>query len=346
MTFPFTCSACGHVNSFGWSQVGQQINCAGCEKPMMVPVPREVVGPVVPAPTTFRFRCPACRRKFSIKRELAGKKIRCTGCGAGVRVPLTEDQPATLTGRGARTTDPTTAGHSGSTSAPAARIDKRAEAEPAEKPPSPLLDDLGWIETARRPRRRRRVLPSRSEHMEKVREEVAENEAADAQAKLLGAKKRMKRKKKKGYFDAKETLQLVAGVGALVALLAFLAWGYPEFRFPLGGSLCVIGFIVYLLGSAALRQIVAEEGFLKLMFYRFCPPYQWWYVMTHWEETRDFFAFFVAGSVIMAIGGGIIKTSAEGKRAEASDRAYRKMQEPKPVQSPPAFLKGTRRDGD
>jgi hypothetical protein len=100
------------------------------------------------------------------------------------------------------------------------------------------------------------------------------------------------------------------------------------------------------LGSAALRQLVAEEGILKLMLYRFCPPYQWWYVMTHWEDTRDFFAFFVAGSAIMAIGGGIIKTSAEGKRAEASDRAFRKMQERRPVDAAPVISKGARRDAD
>ena len=81
---------------------------------------------------------------------------------------------------------------------------------------------------------------------------------------------------------------------------------HVQFRFPLGGILCVIGLIVYLLGSAALRQLVAEEGVFKALLYRFCPPYQWWYVLTHWEETRDFFAFFLAGAAIMTIGGGII----------------------------------------
>ena len=100
---------------------------------------------------------------------------------------------------------------------------------------------------------------------------------------------------------------------------------HVQFWFPLSGILCVIGVIVYLLGSVALRQLVAEEGDFKALLYRFCPPYQWWYVLTHWEETRDFFAFFLAGAAIMTIGGGIIKTSAEGKRAEASDRAYQKM---------------------
>jgi hypothetical protein len=141
-------------------------------------------------------------------------------------------------------------------------------------------------------------------------------------------------------------LQLVAGVGALVALLAFLAWGYPACRFPLGGFLCVIGFIVYLLGSVSLRQVVAEEGILKLLLYRFCPPYQWWYVMTHWEETRDFFAFFVAGAAIMTIGGAIIKTSDEGKRAEVSERAFQKMQRGRQAEAPPAVLRDIGRNDD
>ena len=171
--------------------------------------------------------------------------------------------------------------------------------------------------------------------MEQVREQVAEEEAVETKKKAQHAKKRKKKRKGSSYFDAKETLKLVAGVSALVGVLAFLAWGYPEFRFPLGGALCVIGFIVYLLGSAALRQLVAEEGVFKALLYRFCPPYQWWYVLTHWEETRDFFAFFLAGAAIMTIGGGIIKTSAEGKRAEASDRAYQKMQRGRQAQPPP-----------
>ena len=92
MTFPFTCSACGYVNQFGWSQIGQKIQCAGCEKTMTVPVPMEAVGPATTPPRATTFRCPSCRRKFSTKPELAGKKIRCNGCGAGVRVPGGEQE--------------------------------------------------------------------------------------------------------------------------------------------------------------------------------------------------------------------------------------------------------------
>ncbi len=182
--------------------------------------------------------------------------------------------------------------------------------------------------------------------MEQVREKVADEQAIETEKKIRHAKKTRKKRKGSSYFDAKETLKLVAGVGALVGVLAFLAWGYPEFRFPLGGLLCVIGFIVYLLGSAALRQLVAEEGIFKLILYRFCPPYQWWYVLKHWEETRDFFAFFLAGAAIMTIGGGIIKTSAEGKRAEASDRAYQKTQQGRGQQPPPPMFNGMGRDDD
>lgn len=95
--------------------------------------------------------------------------------------------------------------------------------------------------------------------MEQVREKVAEQEAVETEKKVEKAKKKKKRKKHSGYFDPKETLTLGAGVAALVGVLTFLAWGYPDFRFPLGGLLVVVGFIVYLLGGAALRQLVAEE---------------------------------------------------------------------------------------
>ena len=133
----------------------------------------------------------------------------------------------------------------------------------------------------------------------------------------------------------------MAWVSVLVGVLAFLAWGYPGIRFPLGAVLCVIGFIVYLLGWTAIRQVVAEEGILKAMFFRFFPPYQWWYILTRWDETRDYFAFFLAGAAIMSIGGAIIKTSEEGKRAEASDRAFQQMQKARPPEAaPPAFPGG------
>jgi ribosomal protein S27E len=349
MNFPFTCSACGQVNHFGWSQIGQKINCVGCAKSMTVPVPMETVGPAAPPPHSLTFRCPACRRKFSTKPEMAGKKVRCNGCGAGVRVPEGGEESVGQTSRSATLSDSGN-GDVGVQERPVAssvpRVDVRAVAEDGAIQPNPLLDELGWIKTARRRKRPRSVLPSRAESMEQVRQKAAEDAVILTETKATKAKKRKKKKKGASYFDARETLQLVAGVGALVALLAFLAWGYPAIRFPMGGFLCVIGFIVYLLGSSSLRQLVAEEGLLKLLAYRFCPPYQWWYVMTHWEETRDFFAFFVAGAAIMTIGGAIIKTSEEGKRAEVSDRAYQKMKRGPQAEAPPAVLKHMGRDDD
>ena len=345
MTFPFTCSSCGFVNQFGWSQIGQKIQCAGCEKTMTVPVPTDAVGPATSAPRATTFRCPSCRRKFATKPELAGKKIRCSGCGAGVRVPGMTRKPR------ARPREPGSPSRRCGISPRSNQVDtphrllgdrpQRSTRQTAEAKsntqPSPLLDELGWIETAKRPRRAEPVLPSRTELMEQVRQKAAEEEAIDTQTKAEKAKKKKKKKKGSSYFDPKETLTLVAGVGAVVAVLAFLAWGYPGIRFPLGGVLCVIGFIVYLLGWTALRQLVAEEGILKALMFRFCPPYQWWFVITRWDESRDFFAFFAAGAVIMAIGGGIIKTSEEGKRAEASDRAFPKMQQARQAEPAPAL---------
>lgn len=346
MTFPFTCSVCGFVNQFDWSQIGQQITCAGCEKPMTVPVPMDVVEPAVSAPRTTTFRCPSCRRKFSTKPELAGKKIRCTGCGAGVRVPGSDQDAAVDAARSHRN------GHRAEERVESSvrlreenrsRAESRHDEEDAAQP-SPLLDELGWLNTTKRRKRVEPTLSSRSELMEQVRQKTAEEEALASQAKVEKAKKKTKKRKKKtsSYFDPKETLQLVGGVGALVAVLAFLAWGYPGIRFPLGGVLCVIGFIVYLLGWAAIRQLVAEEGMFKAVLFRFCPPYQWWFVISRWDETRDYFAFFAAGAVIMGIGGAIIRTSEEGKRAEASDRAFQQMQKARLPEAPSPVARGDR----
>jgi hypothetical protein len=96
--------------------------------------------------------------------------------------------------------------------------------------------------------------------MEKVRQQELEAEQANTETKAEKAKKNKKRKKKgSSYFDPKETLTLVAGVGAVVGVIAFLAWGYPEFRFPLGGLLSLIGFITYLLGSVSLRKLLKTK---------------------------------------------------------------------------------------
>ncbi len=228
---------------------------------MTVPVPRETVGPPAPSCRPGTFRCPSCRRKFAIKRELAGKKIRCTGCGAGVRVPadgegsvaeLSNSAVGSVSGTG-RIERPSSSSSSSSRKRRARNddeSDERDDHEPVHY--SPLHDELGWIEKAKPPKSAEAVLPSRTELIEQEREKFAAE--AESKRRKKTSKPKKPKKKKMGYFDAKETLKLVAGVGAFVAALAFLAWGYPEFRFPLGGALCVIGFIVYLLGSAALRS--------------------------------------------------------------------------------------------
>ena len=89
----------------------------------------------------------------------------------------------------------------------------------------------------------------------------------------------------------------------------------------------MIGFIVYVLGAVSLRQLVAEEGFIKLLLFRFCPPYQWWFVVTRWQDTKDFFAFFLAGAIVMSLGGAIIKTSPLIIKGAAAEQAYKKKVE-------------------
>jgi DNA-directed RNA polymerase subunit RPC12/RpoP len=351
MTFPLTCLACGHVDHVEWSQIGQKIACGGCARTATVPAPMETVGEPVVQALNLKFRCPSCGRKFATKPELAGKKIRCTSCGAGVRVPAGE---ANFVANSAQAPTNSFGGVDASASPPRSdrdlpvRADVSAWADDEEADSEPLEVDLAKILESKRPRRASTVLPSRAELMEQVLQQVAEQAVVETKQKAEKTAKKKKRKKKKSssFFDPKETLKLVAGVSVVVGLVAFFAWGYPDLRFPLGGLLCVIGFIVYLLGAVSIRQVVAEEGVLKAFVFRFCPPYQWWFVTTHWEETKDFVAFFVAGLVIMAIGSGVIKTSAVGKQAEASERAYQKAVKARQSEIPPLSPKAIPGDDD
>jgi DNA-directed RNA polymerase subunit RPC12/RpoP len=351
----------------------------------------ETIGTAEPPNPVVKFRCPACNRKFATKAALAGKKIRCNRCGAGVRVPERDPvywsaddptaAPESSRSRSLQGIAPTPSATHGVPTLPQPPRGRLAEVAPAndartatippqpsrsQRPepavpramvadaaaePAPALEELASLHGIKVPRRAGTVLPSRAEVMEQVRQQAAEQTAAAQEQAEIVKKKKKKRRKKAGYFDARETLKLVAGVGALVGVLSLLAWGYPDLRFPLGGLLCVLGFIVYLLGMTSLRQLVAEEGVFKALLFRFCPPYQWWFVATRWEETKDFVAFFGAGMLILSIGGAIIKTSEVGKRAAAADRAYEKAKQGnRPELTPPIPAVGrrqadVRRDG-
>jgi hypothetical protein len=330
MNLPFTCRSCGEASSVAWSQIGQRVACSGCGATATVPPPKETLGAENSSPPALRFACPVCGRKFATKPDLAGKKIRCSGCGAGVRVPGANGAPAPKSGANLSTTESTSPKpRPNPARVGVANGSSRSAAEPALADSSTLIEDLASIEGSDRPRRAEPVLPSRSQMIEAAREHTGP-ESAPQEPKAPRAKKKGKKKKKKkktGYFDLKETLQLVAGVSGLVVVLAFLAWRFPGFRFPVGGFLCVTGFIVYLMGAFSLRQLVAEEGVVQALLFRFFPPYQWWFIASRWDDAKDFAAFFAAGIVAMAIGGGIIKTSPIGKKAEESERAFQKAQQ-------------------
>jgi DNA-directed RNA polymerase subunit RPC12/RpoP len=316
MSSTLTCRACGHLNEFESSQPVNGSPCAECGKPLSA----------TQSPTAaLKFACPSCGRKFATKPELAGKKVKCNGCGAAVQVP------------GGKT-----ASVASESSRPAMKTFGPASGATASGPEdSSLLDELAALEGQSRRSRAEAVLPSRSEVMQQVREKVAEEEAIKAQKAAATAKKKKRKKKSSSYFDPKETLKLIAGVGVGVGLLSFFAWAYPDMRFPLGGLLCIVGFIVYILGLVSLRQLVAEEGPVQALLFRFCPPYQWYFVMSHWGECKDYVVFFGAGLVILSLGGAVLKSSPIGKMAEASERAYQKakrgtIEEPAP---PPVMPK-------
>lgn len=323
MNFPFPCPGCGHANYAEFSHIGQQVLCGWCGKPVTVPAPMETIGGDSESGLPIRFACPACGRNFASKPSLAGQKIRCNRCGAGVRVPAGSSAPVGGVPRVVLNAN------SGSDEGMARPAEVAVWAVPddgeGENDHVSLREQLASVGGLKRRKSAAVELPSRAETMEQVRQEVAEKEAALTQKKAEKEKKAKKKKRKKtGYFDLKETLTLVGGVSVVVGVLGFLAWRFPEFQFPLGGLLAVIGFFLYFLGAMSLRQIAGNEGFFKLMLYRFCPPYQLWFVLRRWEETQDFVAFFASGLIIMAIGGGVVKISPTMRKANANQREYNK----------------------
>ncbi len=359
MYFPFNCLGCGHENYAEWSHIGRKVLCDRCGRVGTVPAPMEPVYGETDSGLAVRFACPVCGRNFAAKRSLIGQKIRCNGCGAGVRVPAGNSFPVedaasvllNLNSISSRAADPATGAkaevrapagnsfpvanvsrgvfdaNSGSSRAvarvteaavPAVEDETRGESRP-------VLERIESIAEVTHRERAEVVLPSRAETMEQVRQEAAEQEAVATQKKVEKAKRdKKKQRKRKGDFELQETLTLVGGVSVVVGALGLLAWRFPDFRYFLGGLVAVIGFILYLLGARSLRELTAHQGFFHLMLYRFFPPYQLWFVLTHWGEARDFFAFFVSGAIVMAIGGAVVTTSPTFKRASQSEREYQK----------------------
>ena len=184
--------------------------------------------------------------------------------------------------------------------------------------PSLSHDELDAIGALSRREHAAVVLPTRGETMEHARQEAAKQEVAETTTKA--AKPKKKKRKKSGFFNPQETLTLVGGVSVVVLVLALVAWWFPQFRFPFGALLAVIGAVLYLMAAISLRRLTEQLGFFKSFLFRFFPPYQLWFVLTRWEETRDYFAFILSGLISVAVGVAIVITSPTYKAAEASER--------------------------
>jgi hypothetical protein len=294
-----------------------------------------------------KFACAACGRKYATRPELIGKKISCKGCGARVRVP----------GEAAPVEPPRAAVSSPSIPHPGAlRPDPDPlgrlgiELEEALPGGGPARDGSKPGRQGRRPGGERvaTVLPSRTEAMEEVRR--LEQEQAEAKAKEK--RKRQKvvkdamRKRVAGSLEMGDIVTLVGGCAGAAVVLGGLAWAYPGLRFPIGGVLCLLGLIVYLLGTAGFSKIAREEGDFHALGCRFIPLYKWYFLITRWSLVKDYVAFFVVGMAVMATGGVFIKMSDVGREAEASERALKAWQEGRAPEPPPAVPGGASRGAD
>jgi hypothetical protein len=364
MNFPFNCLGCGYENYAEWSHIGRQVYCGRCGRVATVPAPMEPFAKETESGLAVRFACPVCGRNFATKRALIGQKVRCSGCGAGVRVPAGNSFPVedaarvalNATSAASRTVAPTTkvtagarvpAGNSFQVANAPSIVRSANSGGSYASPPAPPTTAPVWSAPANipsvAPTLREKiesiggldhrqptavVLPSRAETMEQVRQEVAEQDAVATKKQAEKAKRAKKKKRKKaGFFDPQETMALIGGVSVVVGLLALLAYYLPDFHYPLGGLLALIGFVFYLLGAMSIRRIAESESdsMLKVLAYRFFPPYQLWFVVTHWEVTRDFFAFIASGILIMGIGGAVVMTSPTAKRASRNERAFQDL---------------------
>ncbi len=222
-----------------------------------------------------------------------------------------------------------------------ARAGTRGPADLESVDPSSTLDALATIAGEQDRKLDELVLPSRSESMQLLSQGTSRRNAAERRVRERNINRNKNRKPRSSgdFFDPKETLRLIGTMSVMVVLLAYFATAVPAFRFVVGGLLCVIGVLVYIMAAITLSKSVAADNPLKLLLLRICPPYQWWYVVSHWSAGKECFAFFVAGIVFVAIGVGVLKISEPVKKAEASESAtqgFRPASQPAPPVPAPA----------
>ncbi|MFO0954701.1 MAG: hypothetical protein U0835_26760 [Isosphaeraceae bacterium] len=320
MTFAFSCHECGHLNHAEFSWCGRSMHCGGCGTKVVVPAPREGKAGTAAPPVSagsVKFACPSCGRKFSTKADLAGKKIKCGGCQQTLRIP----DPGLVPGSGSPSAAP-----------PAAKvptppkISRERKTTPAsESPALAALDlyDLGDASPPEdasrgsRPRSRPRgeavesVLPSRSEAMAELSAQAA---AAEAEA-AKKAKKKKKKKRSTGGLEMNEVWTLLGAACVGLVLVAGLTYAVPGARFPVGGLLCVVGFVVYLLGVYGFSKVASEEGAIYSLMCRFVPLYKWYYLVTRWDEMKGHFSFYAVG--LMMLLPGILLVQLAGVKDQA-----------------------------
>ena len=310
----------------------------------MIPAPTETKAKADSPAALLRFVCPACGQKIAAKPELAGKQIRCSGCGATVRAG---GRDAAAVGQPARSFKNSDGSSNGGAvrrrPAPEneARAGTRGPADLESVDPSSTLDALATISGEQDRKLDEPVLPSRSESMQLLSQGTSGHNAAERRVRERNKNRNTNRKPKSSgdFFDPKETLRLIGTMSVVVVLLAYFATAVPAFRFVVGGLLCVIGVLVYIMAAITLMRTVPENKPLEGLLVKVCPPFQWWYVFNHWSATKECLAFFIAGIVFVAIGVGVLKISEPVKKAEASESAtqgFRPASQPAPPVPAPA----------
>ncbi len=316
----YRCRGCGEKVEVEEQYAGMTVSCPFCAKRAKVAVATK---PAPAAADRIKFACGSCGHRQYAEAARAGEKVKCESCGAKLRVPGT---PTSVSSSGPVPLPIETSPEPTPLPKPRRPSSSKRDATPGDAPP-PSLDVFGFSDAPRAdPDAGPAVddegsslvmpLPSRA-HMAPS--------TFSASPGVDGPKKR-KRKQQRQREEMKGFLAF--GFGAFVVMAALIGLGIalPNFRFALALILIIPGGLLTLLGNAAFRQVIAEEGFIQMLLCRFVPLYIFWFAARRWSDVKDHIMLYMLGMCLL--GPGLLMMWLSPELHGAKDHPFRKNNNP------------------